>query len=134
MPGLFSSTSHNTAKVLLDQTISDGTPVALLPFECLGYSLLGFQLAWYGNLVGVWSKIGISNSYVIDPGSALFTQLTDATDSLVAFMTGTGAGVVNGTPNSAYVEWATAAGAIGLEFTRTAGSGRLWVVATGKGS
>ena len=131
MPGLFASTDHNTAKVLLDQTISDGTPVLLPAFEVLGYPFLGFQVAWYGTLVGVWSKIGISNSYVIDPSTALFTPLTDSTDSLVAFLT-SGAGVVNGTPNSAFFEWETAAAAVQLEFTRTGGSGRLWVVGTGK--
>lgn len=127
-----SETDYNTAKVLLDQTVSTGTPVALLPFEVLGYGVLGIQIAWYGDLVGTWSKLGLSNSYVIDPSTALFTQLTDPTDSLVAFL-GAG-GKPSGTPGSAFIEWSTAAGAIQLEFTRSSGSGRLWVVGTGKRS
>lgn len=129
---MFSETDYNKVETLLDQTVSDNTPVLSLPFEVLGYTKIGVQLAWYGTLVGLWSKIQISNSYVIAPGSALFTPLTDPDDSLVAFMSGSGEGVVNGTPNSAYFEWETAAGAIQLEFTRTGGSGRLWIVATGK--
>ncbi len=128
---MFSKTDYNTAETLLDQTISDNTPVLSTPFEILGYSKLALQIAWYGTLVGTWSKIQLSNSYVIAPGSALFTPITDAADPLVDFMTA-GDGVVNGTPNSALIEWETAAGAIQLEFTRSAGSGRLWIVGTAK--
>ena len=125
-----SGTDYNTAKTLLDQTIVDATPVLLPPFEVLGYGTLGLQLAWYGDLVGSWTKLGLSNSYVVDGAVPLFTQLNDAADSLVAFLAG--GGKPNGTPGSAFVEWSTAAGAIQLEFTRSAGSGRLWVVGSGK--
>jgi hypothetical protein len=125
-----SQTDYNTAKTLLDQTIVDATPVLLSPFEVLGYGTLGLQIAWYGDLAGTWSKLGLSNSYVLDPTTALFTQLTDSSDSLVAFLAA--GGKPSGTPGSAFIEWSTAAGAVQLEFTRSSGSGRLWVVGSGK--